>query len=61
MLNTYNPKFNTSYEQIIHKFEHCGFIPIVTVEDISDALPLVGALTSANIDVVEITYRSSVA
>ena len=61
MLNTYNPKFNKSYEEIIRKFEQCGFIPIVTVEDISDALPLVGALTAANIDVVEITYRSNVA
>ena len=61
MLNTYNPKFNKSYEEIIRKFEHCGFIPIVTVEDVSDALPLVGALTAANIDVVEITYRSSAA
>ena len=61
MLNTYNPKFNKSYEEIIRKFEQCGFVPIVTVEDISDALPLVGALAAANIDVVEITYRSSVA
>ncbi len=58
---TYNPKFNHNYETIIRKFEQCGFIPIVTVEEISDALPLVGALTAANVDVIEITYRSSVA
>ncbi len=58
---TYNPKFNLGYEVIIKKFEQCGFIPIVTVDEISDALPLVGALNAAGVDVVEITYRSSVA
>ena len=61
MLTTYNPKFNSNYETLIRKFEQCGFIPIVTVEDVTDALPLVGALTAAHVDVVEITYRSNVA
>ncbi len=61
MLTTYNPKFNANYESLIRKFEQCGFIPIVTVEDVTDALPLVGALTAAHVDVVEITYRSNVA
>ena len=60
MLTTYNPKYNANYESLIRKFEQCGFIPIVTVEDVTDALPLVGALTAAHVDVVEITYRSSV-
>ncbi len=60
VFNTYNPTFNSRYEGIIRKFEQCGFIPIVTVNALSDVLPLVGALNASNIDVIEIAYRSAI-
>ncbi len=61
MLTTNNKIFNDNYNEIIKRLELCGIIPLIKIDDIKSALPLMGALTAANIDVVEITFRTSVA
>lgn len=61
MLTTYNPKFNRAYEEIIKKLDLCGIIPLVKISDAKKALPLAGALIGANVQAIEIVFRSSAA
>jgi 2-dehydro-3-deoxyphosphogluconate aldolase/(4S)-4-hydroxy-2-oxoglutarate aldolase len=52
---------NSNYNTIVKELELCGIIPLIKLDDIRDTLPLMGALTSAGIKVVEIVFRSSIA
>ncbi|MFA6866666.1 MAG: bifunctional 4-hydroxy-2-oxoglutarate aldolase/2-dehydro-3-deoxy-phosphogluconate aldolase [Clostridia bacterium] len=49
------------YNRIVKEFELSGIIPLVRIDDIRDALPLAGALTSAGFKVIEIVFRSNAA
>lgn len=61
VINTYNPVFNAAYDEIVRKLDICGVIPLVQIEDKRNALPLAGALMSADVTAAEITFRSSCA
>lgn len=52
---------NSNYNAVVKELELCGITPLIKLEDIRDTLPLIGALTSAGIKVVEIVFRSSIA
>ncbi|NLL55826.1 MAG: bifunctional 4-hydroxy-2-oxoglutarate aldolase/2-dehydro-3-deoxy-phosphogluconate aldolase [Clostridiales bacterium] len=52
---------NSNYNAVVKELELCGITPLVKLENIRDTLPLMGALTSAGIKVVEIVFRSSIA
>lgn len=60
-INTYNPVFNAAYDEIVKKLDICGVVPLVHIEDKRNALPLAGALMSADITAAEITFRTSCA
>lgn len=49
------------YNEIVKELELSGIIPLVQIDDIRDALPLVGALTSAGFKIIEIVFRSNAA
>lgn len=61
LINTYNPIFNSAYEEVVKKLDICGVVPLVQIEDKRNALPLAGALISADITAAEITFRTSCA
>ena len=61
MSGTGNQIFDDAYNEVVKQLELAGIIPLIKIEDVSDALPLMGALTGANINVVEITFRTSAA
>ena len=61
MSGTGNQIFDDAYNEVVKQLELAGIIPLIKIDDISDALPLMGALTGANINVVEITFRTSAA
>lgn len=52
---------NNNYGAVVKELELCGITPLVKMEDLRDTLPLMGALTSAGIKVVEIVFRSNLA
>jgi 2-dehydro-3-deoxyphosphogluconate aldolase/(4S)-4-hydroxy-2-oxoglutarate aldolase len=52
---------NSNYNAVVKELELCGITPLIKLEDIRDTLPLMGALTSAGIKVVEIVFRSTIA
>ena len=54
VINTYNPVFNAAYDEIVRKLDICGVIPLVQIEDKRNALPLAGALMSADVTAAEI-------
>ena len=56
-----NRIFDKNYNEIIKRLELTGITPIIKIDDVKDALPLMGALTAANVNVVEITFRTTVA
>ena len=60
-MNTVNEIFDRNYNNIIKRLELAGITPIIKIDDVQDALPMMGALTAANVNVVEITFRTSVA
>lgn len=43
---------------ILKRISDIGIIPVVTIQDPNDALPLVNALSEGGIDAAEITFRS---
>lgn len=61
MLNTYNPKFNRAYEDVIRKLDLCGVVPLIKIDDTKKALPLAGSLLASDIRVIEISFRTSIA
>ena len=61
MSGTRNPVFDEAYNDIIRKLELAGITPLLKIDDPKDALPLMGALTAADINAVEITFRTSAA
>ncbi|NCA92016.1 bifunctional 4-hydroxy-2-oxoglutarate aldolase/2-dehydro-3-deoxy-phosphogluconate aldolase [bacterium] len=61
MLTTNNKAFNDAYNDIAKRLELSGIIPLIKIDDVKLSLPLIGALTAANIDVVEITFRTQAA
>ena len=56
-----NPVFNEAYNEVIKRLELAGITPLIKIDDAKDALPLMGALTAAGINTVEITFRTSAA
>ena len=56
-----NPLFNEAYNEVIKRLELAGITPLIKIDDAKDALPLMGALTAAGINTVEITFRTSAA
>lgn len=56
-----NAKFNENYNEIIRRLDLAGITPLIKIDNVKDALPLMGALTAAGINTVEITFRTSVA
>lgn len=61
MTGTGNAIFNEAYNEIVRQLDLAGITPLIKIDDPKDALPLMGALTAANINVVEITFRTSAA
>lgn len=61
MTGTGNAIFNEAYNDIIKQLELAGITPLIKIDDPKDALPLVGALTAAGINTVEVTFRTSAA
>lgn len=47
-----------NYNEIVKQLELCGITPLIKINNVRDALPLMGALTAANVNVVEITFRT---
>ena len=46
----------------LHKIiENCGIIPVVVLDDVSNAVPLAKALLAGGINICEITFRSAAA
>lgn len=46
------------YEDLIKQIELYGIIPVVKVENVEDALPLVKALCDGGLKVAEVTFRT---
>lgn len=61
MARTSELEFNEAYTEIIKQLDLAGITPLIKIDNIKDALPLMGALTAAGINTVEITFRTSVA
>lgn len=60
-MSTGNETFDKNYNNVIKQLELVGVTPLIKIDDVKDALPLMGALTAANVNVVEITFRTSAA
>lgn len=45
--------------EIFKKIHLNGIVPMVKLDNLEDALPLVGALSAGGLDIIEITYRTS--
>ena len=45
-------------EKIIDKIKKIGFVPLVTLDDPEDSVPLVSALSDGGIPVAEVTFRT---
>ncbi len=46
---------------LLDRFEKCGIVPVVVIDKIEDAKPLAKALLDGNIDIAEVTFRTSCA
>jgi len=55
---TDNSTFNGVCENVAKKLELSGIVPLIQLDDVKDALPVMGALTAANISVAEIIFRT---
>ncbi|MHC1695219.1 MAG: bifunctional 4-hydroxy-2-oxoglutarate aldolase/2-dehydro-3-deoxy-phosphogluconate aldolase [Eubacteriales bacterium] len=48
-------------DQVLKKLEAAGVVPVIKIEDASDALPLAKALSDGGLPVAEVTFRTSAA
>lgn len=56
-----NPKFTENYYDAVKKLDLAGITPLIKIDNIKDALPLMGALTAANVNAAEIFFRTPAA
>jgi 2-dehydro-3-deoxyphosphogluconate aldolase/(4S)-4-hydroxy-2-oxoglutarate aldolase len=54
-------KMKMGMNRIIDKLYNTGIVPVAVIENVSDALPLVRALTAGGLDIIEVTFRTEAA